>query len=59
MVLGEDLIVANLDNFHGKLLVGRFFGKTPRHQNLLSWLDKTWSLILGYMSEAHVRGLDR
>jgi hypothetical protein len=48
------LDVANIANFHGKLLVGRFTGKTPGLQALHSWLENTWSLVLGYASEAHI-----
>jgi hypothetical protein len=54
MVVGDDLDVVDIANFQGKLLVGTFIGKTPGPQDLLSWLEKTWSPILGYVSEAHV-----
>jgi hypothetical protein len=54
MVVGEDLAVSDIANFHGKLLVGRFTGKSPGHQAMQSWLEQTWSPFLGYTPEAHI-----
>jgi hypothetical protein len=53
-VVGDDLDVVNIANFHDKMLVGRFTGKTHVPRDLLSWLENTWSLVLGYVPEAHI-----
>jgi hypothetical protein len=48
MVVGEDIPITEISNLAGKMLVGRFNGKSPREKTLASWMEYQWKPLLGY-----------
>jgi hypothetical protein len=54
MVVREDISIEEITRFEGKLLVGRFNGKSPGISALQSWIDQEWTPLLGYLPEIHV-----
>jgi hypothetical protein len=54
MVVGEDISIKEITRFEGKLLVGRFNGKSPSEMALQKWIDQVWTPLLRYAPESHV-----
>jgi hypothetical protein len=48
MVLGDDVLIGDIPNMVGRMVIGRFYGKSVTPTALKLWLVDHWQSLLGY-----------